>query len=93
MKLVITACALVAITLLPSIVADSSRARADEPAGKRAALLVGVNKYDKRLFNDLSYAERDVEEMASVLEKVAIIAWPAVPNAAPDRRCIPPGWA
>src|SRR5437667_3653847 len=69
MKLVITACALVAITLSPSIVADSCRAIADEPAGKRVSLLVGVNKYDKRLFNDLSFAERDVEEMATVLEK------------------------
>ena len=42
---------------------------AEDPAGKKVALLVGVNKYDKRLFNDLSYAERDVEEMATVLEK------------------------
>src|SRR5262245_34028909 len=69
MKLAITACALVTITFLPSIVGDSYRARADEPAGKRVSLLVGVNKYDKRLFNDLSFAERDVEEMATVLEK------------------------
>ena len=69
MKLVTTACALVAITFLPSIAPDSCRANADEPAGKRVSLLVGVNKYDKRLFNDLSFAERDVEEMAAVLEK------------------------
>src|SRR5262245_30111384 len=35
--------------------------------GKRVALLVGVNHYDKRGFRDLEYAERDVEELADVL--------------------------
>jgi len=68
MKLVIIAGALVTLALLP-MASTYGRAIADEPAGKRVSLLVGVNKYDKRLFNDLSYAERDVEEMATVLEK------------------------
>lgn len=40
-----------------------------EDAGdnKRVALLVGVNRYDKRNFRNLEYAERDVEELAKVL--------------------------
>jgi uncharacterized caspase-like protein len=41
---------------------------AAQEAGKRVALLVGVNRYDKRGFRDLEYAERDVEELAKVLE-------------------------
>jgi formylglycine-generating enzyme required for sulfatase activity len=41
---------------------------AQDQAGKRVALLVGVNKYDNRKFRDLEYAERDVEELAKVLE-------------------------
>src|SRR5438105_1400666 len=35
---------------------------------KRVALLVGVNQYDNRNFRNLEYAERDVEELAKVLE-------------------------
>ncbi len=37
-------------------------------AGRRVALLVGVNKYDKRGFRDLEFAERDVEELAELLK-------------------------
>jgi formylglycine-generating enzyme required for sulfatase activity len=39
-----------------------------QTSGKRVALLVGVNHYDKRGFRDLEYAERDVEELAGVLK-------------------------
>jgi sulfatase modifying factor 1 len=37
--------------------------------GKKVALLVGVNQYDKRGFRDLEFAERDVEEMAALLDR------------------------
>lgn len=37
----------------------------DKP--KKVALLVGVDSYDYRPFDDLNYAERDVEELAKVL--------------------------
>jgi formylglycine-generating enzyme required for sulfatase activity len=37
---------------------------------KKVALLVGVNKYQRRGFPDLNYAERDVEELASELKKL-----------------------
>ncbi|MCA9092499.1 MAG: caspase family protein, partial [Planctomycetaceae bacterium] len=33
------------------------------------AMLVGVNKYDRRGFNDLAYAERDVDELAVELQQ------------------------
>jgi tetratricopeptide (TPR) repeat protein len=38
------------------------------PVGKKVALLIGVNKYDKRGFRDLEYAERDVAVMKPLLE-------------------------
>src|SRR5438309_9422374 len=57
----IAACA---ILVLPSSFAAAQTIE----TGKRVALLVGVNKYDKRNFRDLEYAERDVEELANVLE-------------------------
>jgi hypothetical protein len=34
---------------------------------KKVALLVGVNQYDNRKFDDLQYAERDVEDLAKEL--------------------------
>src|SRR4051794_9638665 len=34
---------------------------------RKVALLVGINKYQKRGFADLSFAERDVEELARLL--------------------------
>src|SRR5262249_43191323 len=41
-----------------------------EPPPKKVALLVGINKYLKRSFPDLNYAERDVDELARELEKL-----------------------
>src|SRR5262245_18926769 len=43
---------------------------AQEPAGKKVALLVGVNRYDKNEFADLTYAERDVTELDAELKAV-----------------------
>ena len=37
---------------------------------KKVALLVGVNKYQRRGFPDLKYAERDVEDLAVELKKL-----------------------
>ena len=61
--------AIVTAGLVVGLCQQSLAAQEPAPAGKRVALLVGVNKYDKRLFNDLSFAERDVEELAAILEK------------------------
>ena len=41
-------------------------AKEDAPK-KRVALVIGVNKYDKRGLDDLSYAEHDAEELAATL--------------------------
>jgi uncharacterized caspase-like protein len=46
-------------------------ARADDPVGRRYALLIGVNRYehkDKLKQDDLKYAEADACELASALE-------------------------
>ncbi len=43
-------------------------AQTGTPAGKKVALLIGVNTYDKRGFRDLEYAERDIDAMAAVLQ-------------------------
>ena len=40
----------------------------EEPAGKRVAFLVGVNKYKKPGFSNLDYAERDVEELGKEIK-------------------------
>src|SRR5205807_1456607 len=45
-------------------------AQAASPSGKKVALLIGVNKYANRGFRDLEFAERDVGELANVLEPV-----------------------
>jgi tetratricopeptide (TPR) repeat protein len=37
-------------------------------AGKRFALLIGVNRYDNRTLEDLRFAERDVVELARLLK-------------------------
>ncbi|MCA9092972.1 MAG: SUMF1/EgtB/PvdO family nonheme iron enzyme [Planctomycetaceae bacterium] len=37
---------------------------------KKLALLVGVNKYERRGFADLSYAQRDVEELGAELRRL-----------------------
>ena len=43
--------------------------RADDtaPAGKKYALLIGVNKYDKEPLRSLKYSENDVNDLAAVL--------------------------
>ncbi len=61
---------------------------ADEP--KKVALLVGINKYDRRKLegNPLQFAERDVQELAAVLEKhgfeVRTLTGPAATKARID---------
>ncbi|MBY0458520.1 MAG: hypothetical protein K2V38_14365, partial [Gemmataceae bacterium] len=37
------------------------------PAGKKVALLVGVNVYQNRKLDDLKYAEADLTDLAAVL--------------------------
>jgi hypothetical protein len=39
-----------------------------QPAGRKVAVLVGIKSYDHAAFPDLRYAERDVEELAPILE-------------------------
>jgi len=41
----------------------------ENPAGRKLALLVGVNKYDHAQLRDLEFAENDVAELAAVLER------------------------
>jgi hypothetical protein len=49
------------------LAATESSALSDD-APRRIAVLIGVNRYDNRNFEDLSYAERDMEELAKVLQ-------------------------
>ena len=56
-----------ALTVAVALI-TSGQAMAQAPAGKKIALLIGVNEYDKRGFRDLMYAERDVEELAKLLK-------------------------
>ena len=59
----------VLIVLAAILVTPHAPALAQSPPseGKKVALLIGVNKYEKRGFRDLEYAERDVEELGQVL--------------------------
>src|SRR4051794_20498888 len=43
--------------------------RSEPAGGKKVALLVGVTKYDSSHFPNLKYADKDVEEMAKVLQQ------------------------
>jgi formylglycine-generating enzyme required for sulfatase activity len=57
--------------LLPGLLACLLCAAArgdDEAPGKRVALLVGINAYQKPFFDNLKYAERDVEEVGKELK-------------------------
>jgi formylglycine-generating enzyme required for sulfatase activity len=57
-------CALTAVLALLAV-ADASPAL----AGKKYALLVGINEYQHRKLRPLRYAEADVKELADVLKK------------------------
>jgi hypothetical protein len=48
-------------------VAWRSLAARNEPAGRKVAFLVGVNHYANPNFHDLSFAERDVTDVAAEL--------------------------
>jgi hypothetical protein len=50
------------------IMTSSANASEHTANGKRLALLIGVNHYDNRNLADLSYAERDVEELSNTLK-------------------------
>ena len=41
---------------------------AQATSGDRVALVIGVNQYERRGFRNLQYAERDVEDVAKILE-------------------------
>jgi sulfatase modifying factor 1 len=64
------------------------RASAQKPAveGRRIALLIGVNKYDKRGFRDLEYAQRDVEELAAFLREADYETHLLTGSASGDKR-------
>jgi formylglycine-generating enzyme required for sulfatase activity len=53
---------------------------------KKVALLVGINKYVKRNFPDLDYAERDVETLASELQKLGFQTKVLTGSAEDERR-------
>lgn len=42
-------------------------ARADDPAPKKVAVLVGVNRYDHRAIQELKFCENDVTDLGTVL--------------------------
>src|SRR5438874_10526776 len=56
------------LALLGLLAPGRATAQTAPAAGKKVALLVGVNSYDKRGFRDLEYAERDIDALAAVLQ-------------------------
>ncbi len=52
---------------LAAVVVLPSGAQPAKPAGKKIALLVGVNEYSNRRLPNLQYAERDMTDLAEVL--------------------------
>jgi formylglycine-generating enzyme required for sulfatase activity len=55
--------------LLVGLLAHERPQAQEAASSKKVALLIGVNKYDRRGFRDLEFAERDVEEMQPLLEQ------------------------
>jgi len=65
------AIALTIIGLVATLASASILLQAQQtPEQRKVALLVGVNKYERRNFDDLSYAERDVDEVGAELTKL-----------------------
>jgi hypothetical protein len=56
------------LTLLLAIACRSAATADDAATGKRVALLVGINAYQKPFFEKLKYAERDVQQTGQVLK-------------------------
>lgn len=78
---------LVAILLLTGwIVSVSGGPASAAPPGRKLALLVGVNEYDRRKFDPLEFAERDVEELASELRASGYEVRLLLGSAEGDRR-------
>src|SRR5262249_49084792 len=59
---------LILIVLALSLVVRTA-ALADEPEGRKMALLVGVKKYKKEELSDLKFTENDVTELAELLRQ------------------------
>jgi tetratricopeptide (TPR) repeat protein len=59
---------LVAFLALGSIGFMAAPPKAHADPGRRMALLIGVNRYDNRKFEDLEYAEADVNDLYGVLK-------------------------
>jgi tetratricopeptide (TPR) repeat protein len=59
----------VCLALLGALAVSAGRGSADE-ATKKVALLVGINKYQNRNFDDLHFAERDATALATELKKL-----------------------
>src|SRR5258707_12737213 len=60
---------------------------ADPPAaGKKVALLVGVNDYDNRKLDNLRYAERDMTDLAALLKDAGFSVRLLLGSAAGDDR-------
>src|SRR4051794_27896262 len=57
-----------ALLLLAALAAGAAFSQGERPGGRKVALLVGVNQYQKRGFPDLSFAEADVRDLADVLK-------------------------
>jgi hypothetical protein len=56
------------LLLMGVVFAGRTASADDQAAGRRVALLVGINAYQKPFFDNLKYAERDVEQMAAQLK-------------------------
>ncbi len=46
-----------------------AQVKKDAPKGRKIAVLIGVNEYSNRPYENLKYAERDMERLKEVLEK------------------------
>src|SRR5262245_60344287 len=79
-------CSLSALTLSAILWIAPGQVASQDASGKKVALLVGINKYDKRGFRDLEFAERDVEQLAKTLQSAGYDVHLLTGSAKDDKR-------
>ena len=79
----VSACLARLILAVAALLIATAPAGAQPSAAKKYALLVGVNEYTNRKFDNLKYAERDILELAKELRTAGYEV----------RSCCPAPWA
>src|SRR5262249_30350717 len=74
------------LLVVPPFLPGIAFAKQKPASAKKVAFLVGVNKYEKRNFQDLDYAEADVQALASALQKLGFETTVLTGSATGERR-------